>query len=149
MMIVSWDAIALRVDGARVNALARERVAGQVDDINITFRAGSIRVAGRKKVAIMPVPFSAEVKSIQVEGKTLVVPVSGIPSILLPILRGIVAAKVPPGVSIHPPFTFVVQLERFIPPFIDVDIRAVRIVDGGLAIDAGAGGMALGFGTAG
>jgi len=140
-MIVSWDAIALRVDGARVNALARERTAGQVDDINITFRDGIIRVTGRKKVAILPVPFWAEVKSIQVEGKTLVVPVSGIPSILLPILRGIAAAKVPAGVSIHPPFTFVVQLERFIPPFVDVDIRAVHIVDGGLAIELGAGGI--------
>jgi len=140
-MIVSWDAIAVRVDGARVNALARERVAGQLDEINITFRAGSIRVAGRKKVAILPVPFSAEINAIQVDGKNLVVPVSGIPSILLPILRGIVAAKVPAGVSIHPPFTFVVQLDRFIPPFVDVDIRAVRIVDGGLMIDVGPGGV--------
>jgi hypothetical protein len=140
-MIASWDAIALRVDGARVNALARERVAGQLDDINITFRAGSIRVTGRKKVAILPVPFSAEINSIQVEGQNLVVPVSGVPSILLPILRGIVAAKVPPGVSIHPPFTFVVQLDRFIPPFVTVDIRAVRIIEGGLAIDVGAGGL--------
>jgi len=139
--VVSWDAIALRIDGARVNALARQRAAGQVDDINITFRAGGIHVAGRKKVAILPIPFSAEVSSIQVDGQRLVVPVSGIPSILLPILRGIVAAKVPEGVSIHPPFTFVVQLERFIPPFIDVEIRAVHIVDGGLAIDLGAGGI--------
>lgn len=140
-MIASWDAIAVRVDGARVNALARERVAGQLDDINITFRDGSMRIAGRKKVAIVPVPFSAEINSIQVDGKNLVVPVSGIPSILLPILRGIVAAKVPPGVSIHPPFTFVVQLDRFIPPYVHFDIRAVRIVDGGLAIDVGPGGL--------
>lgn len=140
-MIVSWDAIAVRVDGARVNALARERVAGQLDDINITFRAGSIRIAGRKKVAILPVPFSAEINSIQVEGKNLVVPVSGIPPILLPILRGIVAAKVPPGVSIHPPFTFVVELDRFLPTFIDVQIREIRIIDGGLAVNVGPGGV--------
>lgn len=140
-MIASWDAIAVRVDGARVNALARERVAGQLDDINITFRAGSMRIAGRKKVAIVPVPFSAEINSIQVDGKNLVVPVSGIPSILLPILRGIVAAKVPPGVSIHPPFTFVVELDRFLPTFIDVQIREIRIIDGGLAVNVGPGGV--------
>jgi len=140
-MIASWDAIALRVDGARVNALARERVAGQLDDLNITFRAGSIRVAGRKKVAILPVPFSAEINSIQVEGKNLVVPVSGIPSILLPILRGIVAAKVPAGVSIHPPFTFVLELDRFLPPLLDVAIREIRIIDGGLAVNVGPGGV--------
>ena len=139
--VVSWDAIALRIDGARVNALARERAAGHVDDINITFHAGGIRVAGRKKVAIVPIPFSAEVHSIQVDGKRLLVPVSGIPSILLPILRGIVAAKVPAGVSIHRPFTFVVQLERFIPPFVDVEIKTIRIDDGGLAIELGAGGI--------
>src|SRR6185369_10911282 len=130
--LVSWNAIALRIDGARVNALARQRAAGQVDDHNITFRAGGLPITGRKKGANLAIPFSAEVSSIQVDGQRLVVPVSGIPSILLPILRGIVAAKVPEGVSIHPPFTFVVQLERFIPPFIDVEIRAVHIVDGGL-----------------
>lgn len=140
-MIASWDAIVLRVDGARVNALARERVAGQLDDLNITFRAGSIRIAGRKKVAILPVPFSAEINSIQVEGKNLVVPVSGIPSILLPILRGIVAAKIPAGVSIHSPFTFVLELDRFLPPLLDVAIGEIRIIDGGLAVNVGPGGV--------
>ena len=38
------------------------------------------------------------------------------------------------------PFTFVIELDRFLPTFVDVEIREIRIVDGGLALQIGAGG---------
>jgi len=138
--LVSWDGISIRVDGARVNALARQQVAGQLDDLTLTFRAGKIHVAGRRKVGIIPLPFFADVNSIAVEGKSVVVPVS-IPAIVAPVIRAIAAAKIPPFVTVRPPLTFVVQLDRFLPSFVDVQIREIRIIDGGLAVNIGPGGV--------
>lgn len=138
-MIVSWDAISLRIDGARVNELVRQRVAGQLDGINITFRAGNIHVAGHKKMGIIPLPFAADVRSIDVVGRTIVVPVS-IPAIVAPVIRGIAASKIPEGVTIRPPFTFIIQLDRFLPPIIDMQIREIRIIEGGLSVQIGPGG---------
>jgi hypothetical protein len=138
--LVSWDGISIRVDGARVNALARQQVAGQLDDLTLTFRAGQIHVAGRRKVGIIPLPFFADINSIAVEGKSVVVPVS-IPAIVAPVIRAIAAAKVPPFVTVRPPLTFVVQLDRFLPSFVDVQIREIRIIDGGLAVNIGPGGV--------
>lgn len=139
--LVSWDGISLRIDGARANAFARQQVAGQLDDLDIRFRAGNIHVTGRKKVGFVPVPFFADVNSIQVEGKSVVVPVSGIPSILLPVIRAIAASRMPPFVAVRPPLTFVVQVDRFLPPFADVQLREIRIIDGGLAVNIGPGGV--------
>jgi len=136
---VSWDAISLRIDGARVNDFVRERAAGQVDDIHLTFRSGNIHVAGRKKVGFVPIPFFADVNAIHVNGRTIVVPVLILP-LAAPILRGIVATRIPPGVTIQPPFTFVIELDRFLPTFVDVEIREIRIIDGGLTLQIGPGG---------
>jgi hypothetical protein len=138
-MIVSWDAISLRIDGARVNELVRQRVAGQLDGITITFRAGNIHVAGHKKMGIIPLPFAADVRAIDVEGRTIVVPIS-IPAIVAPVIRGIAASKIPEGVTIRPPFTFIIQLDRFLPSFIDMQIREIRIIEGGLSVEIGPGG---------
>jgi hypothetical protein len=136
---IRWDSISLRIDGLRVNDFVREQAAGQIDDINITFNEGNIHVAGRKQVGILPIPFFADVNGIFVEGRTVVVPVSILP-IAAPILRGIIASRIPPGVSIRPPFTFVIEVERFLPTLIDVEIREIRIIDGGLEIALGPGG---------
>jgi hypothetical protein len=136
---IQWDAVSLRVDGLRVNDFVRAQAAGQIDEINITFREGNIHVAGRKQLGFVPIPFFADVNGIFVEGRTIVVPVSILP-IAAPILRGIVASKIPPGVTIRPPFTFVIEVERFLPTFVDVRIREIRIIDGGLAISLGPGG---------
>jgi len=142
---IAWDAVSLRVDGLRVNDFVRAQAAGQIDDINITFTEGNIHIAGRKKVSFVPIPFVADVNGISIEGQTVVVPVSILP-IAAPILRGLIATKIPPGVTIRPPFTFVIEVERFLPTFVDVQIREIHIIDGGLAISLGPGG-ALGNGN--
>lgn len=149
--LVSWDAIALRVDGARMNEIARQQVAGQLDDITLAFRNGNIRVTGRKKLGFVPISFSLDINEIRVSGKTVAVPVADISHIptpllnfLLPLIRGLIAARIPiDAVTIQPPLTFVIQLDGFLPPLIDVDIREIRIVDGGLAVVLGPGGYHL------
>jgi len=125
-----------------VNELVRRRVAGQLDGISLTFRAGNIHVAGHKKMGIIPLPFAADVRAIDVEGRTIVVPVS-IPAIVAPVIRGIAASKIPEGVTIRPPFTFIIQLDRFLPPFVSADIQKIWIIDGGLAVTLGRGGADL------
>jgi hypothetical protein len=149
--LVSWDAIALRVDGARMNALVRQQVAGQLDDITLAFRNGNIRVTGRKKVGFFPIPFSVDINEIRISEKTITVPVadiSHIPTALLnlflPLIRGMIAARIPlDAVTVRSPLTFVIQLDRLLPPFVDVDIREIRIVDGGLAVILEPGGYHL------
>jgi hypothetical protein len=37
----------------------------------------------------------------------------------------------------------VVSLDRFLPTFVDADIREIRIIDGGLAVTLGEGGADL------
>jgi hypothetical protein len=136
--LVSWDAISLRVDGKRANQLARE--AKVVDDITLDFRNGNIHITGWKKVKILPVPFWADVQSIAVQGKTIVVSVdiAGVPGFLLPLIREVIASKIPvKGVTVRPPLTFVIQLDRFLPTFVELDIREIRMIDGGLQIGPG------------
>ena len=41
------------------------------------------------------------------------------------------------------PATFVVALDRFLPPFVDADIQKIWIIDGGLAVTLGRGGTDL------
>lgn len=147
--LVSWDSISLRVNGARVNALARQQVAGQLDDLNITFRKGNIHVAGHKKVVFVKLPFSADISSIRVDGTTIIAPVSDVSHIpapllglFLPLIRGMISARLPvDAVTVRPPLTFVIQLDRLLPPFVDVEIKAIRIDDGGVEIELGAGGV--------
>jgi len=147
--LVTWEGFTLRVDGARVNEMARAQAKGAVDDLQITFLRDRIHISGRKKVAFVAVPFSADVSAIAVEGKTIIVPISDVVHIptsllsglLLPVVRNLISARVPgDAVTMRPPLTLVIRLDRFLPTFVDVQIEKIDIVEGGLAVRIGSGG---------
>ncbi len=147
--LVTWEGFTVRVDGERVNEMARAQAKGAVDELRISFRPGQIQISGRKKVAFVAVPFSAGVSGIFVEGKTVVVPVSNIVHIptpflsglLLPVIRNLISGRVPgDAVTLRPPLTIVIRLDRFLPPFVDVQIEKIDIIEGGLAVRMGPGG---------
>ena len=45
-----------------------------------------------------------------------------------------------PAVTLRPPLTLLIQVDRFLPTFVDVKIENIEIVEGGLAVRIGAGG---------
>ncbi len=149
MHLLNWDGFTVRVDGGRVNEMAHLQAKGAVEDLRIAFLRGRIHISGKKKVAFVSVPFSADVSAISVEGKTIVVPVTNVAHIptpllsglLLPVVRNLLSSKMPgDAVTLRPPLTLLIRLDRFLPNFVDVQIETIDIIEGGLAVRMGPGG---------
>jgi len=138
----------VRIDGAKLAAVVRERaLVPPIERIDLQFSDGLLRVEGALRKFIS-VPFAVEVREIVAAGDTIRVPLSsasafgGIP--IPQFLFGLVKGRLPADlVRLEPPATLVLSLDRFLPTFVDADIREIRIVDGGLAVALGAGGVDL------
>lgn len=142
---ITWDELAVRVDGAKVAALVP--VIPPIERIGLRFSDGLLRVEGSLR-KFVSVPFAVEIRAIVADGRTVRVPLSsasafgGIP--IPQFLFGIVKNRLPADlVRLEPPATLVVSLDRFLPTFVDADIREIRIIDGGLAVTLGEGGADL------
>lgn len=145
---IAWDGIDVRVDGAKLAALVRERaLVPPLERIDLRFSDSLLRVEGAIRKFIS-VPFAVEVREIVADGHVVRVPLSSasafggipIPQFLFGLVKGRLPAEL---VRLEPPATLVVSLDRFLPTFIDADIREIRIIDGGLAVTLGAGGADL------
>jgi hypothetical protein len=142
--LIEWEQIDVRVDGERINALARSFRVDPIERMTLTFMEGLLRIEGSVRKFIS-VPFTVDVREILASETTVRVSLGGlhafgglpIPKFLLPLVE----SRLPKGlVCFEPPATFVLALERFLPPFVEADIRTIRIVDGGLAVTLGRGG---------
>jgi hypothetical protein len=145
--LITWDTIDIRVDGAKLNALAGSFRIDPIEKMELQFFNGLLRVAGTIRKFIS-VPFTVDIREIRPSGHTVRVPISSASAFgALPIpqfLFGLVRNKLPADlVRYEDPATFVVSLERFLPPFIDADIQKIWIIDGGLAVTLGRGGADL------
>lgn len=145
---LEWDELSVRVDGAKLEALVREKaLVPPLERLELKFSNGLMRVEGTIRKFIS-VPFTVEIREIQAAGRIVRVPLSSasafggipIPQFLFTLLRGQLPANV---VQLEPPATFVVSLDRFLPTFVDAEIRQIWIIDGGLAVTLGAGGADL------
>lgn len=142
---IEWDSIDVRVDGAKLSAMAREMTASEpmLERLELTFANGLLRVDGsiRKFISI---PFRVDITRIEAGGTTVRVPLARISAGPIPIpafLIGLVRDRLPKGVAtFEDPATLVVSLERFLPPFVSADIQKIWIIDGGLAVTLGRGG---------
>ncbi|HEV2720499.1 MAG TPA: hypothetical protein VG323_10815 [Thermoanaerobaculia bacterium] len=145
---IAWDRMDVRVDGAKLAALVRERmVVPPIERIDLDFSDGLLRVHGALRKFIS-VAFAVEVREIIADGDVIRVPLSSVSAfggIPIPqFLFGLVKGRLPAGVvQLEPPATLVLSLDRFLPTFVDADIREIRIIDGGLAVALGAGGADL------
>jgi hypothetical protein len=145
---IEWDSIDVRVDGGKLNAMARQMVAGDpmIERLELRFANGLLRVEGsvRKFISI---PFSVEITQIIPRGTTVRVPLGRISAGPIPIptlLVGLVRDRFPKDlVQYEDPATLVVSLDRFLPPFVSADLQKIWIVDGGLAVTLGRGGADL------
>ena len=142
---ITWDTLAVRVDGAKLAALVP--VIPPIERISLRFSDGLLRVEGTLR-KFVSVPFAVEIRSIVADGRVVRVPLSSasafggipIPQFLFSIVKNRLPADL---VRLEPPTTLVVSLDRFLPTFVDADIREIRIIDGGLAVTLGEGGADL------
>ncbi|HEX7828420.1 MAG TPA: hypothetical protein VF787_02130 [Thermoanaerobaculia bacterium] len=145
---IEWDSLDVRIDGARLNAMAREAIAGDatVERIELKFENGLLRVQGSVRKFIS-VPFSVEIPRIEAKGTTVRVPLTRISAGPIPVpalLVGLVRNRLPRDlVQYEEPATLVISLDRFLPSFVSADIQKIWIIDGGLAVTLGRGGADL------
>jgi hypothetical protein len=145
--LITWDTIDVRVDGAKLNALAASFRVDPIERMELQFSNGLLRVAGTIRKFIS-VPFTVDIHELRPSGQTVRVPIASASAFgALPIpqfLFGLVKNRLPADlVRYEEPATFVVSLERFLPSFIDTDIQTIWIIDGGLTVSLARGGADL------
>lgn len=141
---VEWDSMDLRVDGGRINELAQSMKVAPIERLALRFGNGLLRVEGtiRKVIAV---PFSAEIAELHASGTTVRISIRSasafgaipIPQFLFSLVKGRLPKEL---VGFEPPATFVVSLDRFLPPFVTADLKRIWIVEGGLQVSLGRGG---------
>jgi hypothetical protein len=144
---IEWDTLDLRVDGAKIAAMAREMVARDpmIERLDIRFSNGLLRIDGSVRKFIS-VPFSVEINRFETKGTTVRIPLGRISAGPFPIptlLVGLLRKKFPADVGFEEPATLVMSLDRFLPPFVSAELQKIWIIDGGLAITLGRGGADL------
>ena len=145
---VEWDTIDVRVDGAKIAAMAREMVVKEpmIESIDLRFSNGLLRVEGVARKFIR-VPFTVDITEFRASGTTVKVPLARISAGPIPIptlLVGLLRQRLPKElVTFEEPATLVVSLDRFLPPFVSADVQKIWIIDGGLAVTLGRGGADL------
>ena len=145
--LVEWDSVDVRVDGAKLNALAASFRVDPIEKMELQFFNGLLRITGSVRKFIS-VPFTIEIRELRPSGHTVSVPIASASAFgALPIpqlLFGLVKNRLPADlIRYEEPATFVVTLDRFLPSFLDCDIQKIWIIDGGLAVTLGRGGADL------
>jgi len=142
---VEWDELQVRVSGAKLASLVP--APPPVERLTLTFTDGLLRVEGSIR-KFLSVPFSVDIREMIATGKTIRVPLGtatafgGIP--IPQFLFGLVKNRLPRDlVTMELPATLVVSLDRFLPNFVDAEVREIRIINGGLAVTLGRGGADL------
>ncbi|MCA1732042.1 MAG: hypothetical protein LC732_00385 [Acidobacteria bacterium] len=146
--LVSWNRLDLQVRGDRILRMARSELAARrlpVEVRDLRFRDGVIEMEGILKKGFS-VPFSVVVREILASEGGVVVPFADVsvlgflpvPRFLFSLAEGFSKAD---GITIDPARQAIfIALDRFLPPFVDLEIDSIRIVDGGLAVTLGPGG---------
>jgi hypothetical protein len=149
--LIEWDYVYLRVRGAKMHKVVSELLRSKgapVTDLRLEFLEDELQISARIQKGIA-IPVRLTVRTIRVAGKILQVPLENLATFgLIPIpklLFRIIGTKgLPDGIRLDPEtLTVTVALERFLPPFVDLDLESVRIVSGGLAVHVGRGGADL------
>lgn len=150
--LVEWDSMEVRVAGSRVETLAREamsRPEAPVDDLRLQFSSGELRVSARLKRGL-PVPVRLVVRRIETAGRTLKVRLEDLSAMGLPLpsllTRLVGNRQAADGIHFDATTSsLLIQLDRFLPSFLEVEVSEIRIIDGGLLVRLGSGGADLPF----
>lgn len=146
--LIEWNELELRVRADRIQALVRNLVAQKeprIEELNFRFLDGELRVSGTIRKLIR-IPFEVAIRRIVPWKGSVRVYLEGasafgflpIPKLLLHFTNG---RPLPPGVAIDAVnAAIVVELDRFLPSFVDATIDQILITKDGLLLRFGQGG---------
>jgi hypothetical protein len=149
--LVQWDGFEVRLSGERAQAVARKEILKRglpLDQLGLEFRNGEIRVKARLRAAF-PVPFSFVIRKIQASERAIRLFVEDmsafgflpVPAILSRLAGDRQAAE---GIRFDAATNSVfIQLDRFLPTFMEVEVAEINMIDGGLTVRVGQGGADL------
>ena len=144
MHFVEWDSLEVRISGEKINELMRTMAVPPIERMELRFFNGLLRVEGSVR-KFVSVPFAVDIAEMIPSGTTVRVPVrsaaafGGIP--IPKFLFSLARTQLPRDlVGFEEPATFVVSLDRFLPPFVTADVQKIWIIEGGLAVTLGKGG---------
>ena len=145
--LVEWDQILLRVSGRRlqemITRLVREKNA-PVDNVELDFGEGRLVASAKIKKGIS-IPIRCTIRKVVVEGRTVRAALENLStfgSIPLPknLFRLVDELKLPEGISFNAEtMTMSVKIDRFVPPFLDLTVKAIQFIPGGVALHLGEG----------
>jgi hypothetical protein len=152
--LIEWDRLHLRLTAEKLVPMIGAAVlksGAPVSQLSFGFAENLIRVEGKIQKGIA-IPFTIEISDIETEGKSALIPLKKASAFGIPLPSFLVSIA---QFWLHsdeitydaPSRSLRVQLDRFLPPFTDVDIQAIRPFDGGIAVILGAGGADLPEGT--
>ena len=147
--LIEWDRFVFRIRGEKIAEKVVQAIReanAPLSDIRLTWLDGVMKFEARTKAAFVMVPVRMSVRRILVDGLTVRVPIEDLTAFGFPIpalLRRIAEKQVRrDGVDyIAETSTFVVRLDRFLPPFISVKIETVQIIEGGVGVILGPGSL--------
>lgn len=146
--LVSWDSMLLRISGEQIAQRAGAEIGRRnvpLKTLDLTFRDGELIVEGAVQ-KLIPVPFRMVIREIEPDGTRIRVRLAEASAFgFLPIPQlaiEIVGKKFSSDeVSFDPVSNaFVITLDRFLPPFVDVRVDQIDVVSGGIRIKLGPGG---------
>src|SRR5688572_29234787 len=132
--LIEWDYVYLRVRGAKMHQIVSELLRTKrlpVSDLRLEFLEDELQVSARIQKGIA-IPVKLTVRTIRVASNTLQVPLEGFATFgLIPIpkllFRIIGNRGLPDGIRFDAEtLTVTVALERFLPPFVDLNIESIR-----------------------
>jgi hypothetical protein len=145
--LIVWDNLHFRLQGARIAEIVGreiEKMKAPISMLTLQFSEGLLKIDGKIRQAI-GIPFTVEIDRIEPLGTTLQIFLRRasafglpLPTFLLGLIRERLAAQ---EVEYdHPSRSFRVRLDRFLPPFADVQLIDVQLIAGGIAVRLGPGG---------
>src|SRR6185295_18440808 len=122
------------VRGERLNDIVAGFRVDPIERMSLRFSNALLRVEGSVR-KFLSVPFTVDITELIAEGTTIRVPVksaSAFGGIPIPrFLFSLAKSRLPKDVvAFEEPATFVISLDRFLPPFVSADIRSIWIIDG-------------------
>lgn len=147
---IEWDVLEFRVNGAKIASIAGEQIHARdlpISELFLTFNDGLLKIEGKIR-KLIGIPFVIEIDELIPSGKSLRIPFRRVsafgiplPSFLMTVAQLFLDSDEVSYDSSTNALT--IMLDRFLPPFADVEIVSVRPVAGGIAVRLGAGGADL------
>ena len=145
--LIEWSSFEFLVRGERIAEMVGheiERMNAPISALTLQFNRGLLRIDGRIRKTI-GIPFTVEIHHVHADGTMVQVFLQRasafgipLPTFLLGLVRQHLAAH---EVEYDPESrSFRVRLDRFLPPFADVQLADVQLIEGAIAIRLGPGG---------